>query len=124
MPQGSLNTIGSLSLVAQILLASLPLAALVLVGALAFFWMLWDHQRRLMIISRGQTPPPRMPPERLRLTGFVLLFVGGALILFFWATRGMGQPMLIGVVPAAAGAGIVVYQWRTRGGTARDRGGA
>ncbi len=131
MAAGSFTGIGNLSLVAQILLASLPLAALVLVGVLVFFWMLWDHKRRLMIIARGGTPPPRLRPERLMLTGFILLFVGGALILFFRATQGTGQPMLIGVVPAAAGAAIVVYQRLARGaatrdrdGTIRDRGGA
>ncbi len=65
------------------------------------------------------------------LSGFMLLFVGGALIVFFRATQGAGEPMLIGVVPAAAGAAIVVYQRLARGaaprdhdGTVRDRGGA
>jgi hypothetical protein len=120
MPAGSLARIGDLGLVAQILLAALPLAALVLVGALVFFWMLWDHQRRLMIISRGGSPPLRLRPERLTLTGVVSLFVGGTLVLFFWVTRGGGEAMLVGVVPAAAGAGILVYQRLARGGRDRD----
>ncbi len=52
----------------------------------------------------------------------VSLFVGGALALFFLFAKGMGEAVLIGIVPAAAGAGIVVYQ-RLAGGT-RDRGGS
>jgi hypothetical protein len=112
--------IGDLSLVVQILLAAAPLAAMVLVGALVIFWMLWDHQRRLMIISRGGDPPPRMRPERLALTGVVSLFVGAALMLFFLATKGIDEVLLIGLIPAAAGAGIVVYQRLCRG--ARERG--
>jgi hypothetical protein len=120
MPAGSLKAIGDLSPVAQILLAAAPLAALVLVGTLVFFWMLWDHQRRLMIISRGGEPPPRMRPERVGLTGFVSLFVGVALMLFFWATQGIDEALLIGLIPAAAGAGIVMYQRLCR--SARERG--
>jgi Flp pilus assembly protein TadB len=121
MPAGSFNGIGNLSFVAQILLASLPMAALVLVGVLLFFWMFWDHKRRLMIIARGGVPPPHVRPERLTLTGFILLFVGAAIIFFFGVTQGAGQPMLIGVVPAAVGAAIVVYQRLARGAQARDR---
>jgi len=124
MPEGSLAGIGGLSLVAQILLAALPLAALVLVGVLVFFWMLWDHQRRLMIITHGGSPPPRLPPGRLMLTGVISLFVGGALTLFFWVAQGLGHAMLVGVVPAAAGAGIVAYLRVARGGAVRDRGGS
>jgi hypothetical protein len=122
MPASPITGVGDLSVVAQILLAALPLAALVLVGALVFFWMLWDHQRRLMIIARGGSLPPRVSPERLALTGVVSVCVGGALVLFVWATRGFGEGLLIGVVPAAAGAAILVTQRLARG--ARSRGGA
>jgi hypothetical protein len=125
MPEGSINGIGTLSLAAQILLASLPLATLVLVGVLVFFWMLWDHRRRMMIIARGGNPPPLLRPDKLPLVGYVSLFIGVALMAFFGVTqRGVGQAMLMGVVPAAAGAGVLVYQRLTRGGAARDRGGA
>jgi hypothetical protein len=95
---------------AQVLLAAIPLAALVLVGVLGFFTLLWDHQRRLTIIRQGGTPPPRDFGDKLFLIGLVSAFVGSGLVLFFWATRGMGDWVLTGIVPAAAGFAIIFHR--------------
>ena len=94
---------------AEILIAAIPVAGLTVLGILGFFQMFWDHQRRLAVLKSGGTPPSSRPLEKLHLVGLVLVFVGSALILFFWAVRGLSEALLTGIIPAAAGLAILVH---------------
>ena len=84
----AVGTMGGLTRAAQVLIAAIPLVGVVLLCILAFFTLLWDHQRRMMIIQKGGTPPVRDLSDKLFLVGLVSLFVGLGLMLFFWATKG------------------------------------
>jgi len=77
----------SLSPAAQILIAVLPLAAVVLLAALSFFFILLDYRRSRLIIERGLSPVPRN----------------------IAAKTGLGDSLLGGIVPTAAGLGIITY---------------
>ena len=106
----AVGTMGGLTKVAQVLILAIPLTSLVVLGALAFFTLFWDHQRRMMIIERGGTPPVRDLSDKVFLVGLVSLFVGLGLMLFFWATRGVGESLLSGIIPATAGLAIIFYR--------------
>lgn len=100
---------GSLIRSAQVLIASLPLVAVVLLAILTFFFILWDYQRSRLIIERGGTPVPRNIDEKLLLVGIVALFVGVGLLVFFALKTGLSDSLLGGIIPTMAGLGIITY---------------
>lgn len=100
---------GSLNPGAQILIASIPLVAVVLLAVLSFFFFLWDYRRSRLIIERGGTPVPRNIDEKLLLIGIVALFVGVGLLVFFALKTGLSDSLLGGIIPTTAGMGIITY---------------
>ena len=100
---------GALRPSAQVLIASLPLVAVVLLAVLTFFFILWDYKRKRLIIERGGTPVPRNIDEKLLLIGIVALFVGVGLLVFFALKTGLSDALLGGIIPTTAGLGIITY---------------
>jgi drug/metabolite transporter (DMT)-like permease len=100
---------GALRPSAQVLIASLPLVAVVLLAILSFFFILWDYKRKRLIIERGGIPVPRKIDEKLLLIGIVALFVGVGLLVFFALKTGLSDALLGGIIPTTAGLGIITY---------------
>ena len=100
---------GALRPSAQVLIASLPLVAVVLLAILTFFFILWDYKRKRLVIERGGTPVPRNIDEKLLLIGIVALFVGVGLLVFFALKTGLSDALLGGIIPTTAGLGIITY---------------
>jgi hypothetical protein len=100
---------GALRPSAQVLIASLPLVAVVLLAVLTFFFILWDYKRKRLIIERGGTPAPRNLDEKLLLIGIVALFVGVGVLVFFALKTGLSDALLGGIIPTTAGLGIITY---------------
>ncbi len=94
---------------AQVLIASLPLAAIVILGVLTFFYMLWEYRKNRIVIERGGTPAPRNIDDKLLLIGIVSLFVGVGLLVFFSLKTGLSNSLLGGIIPTTAGLGIITY---------------
>jgi drug/metabolite transporter (DMT)-like permease len=100
---------GSLRPAAQVLIAALPLVAVVLLAILSFFFILWEYRRKRLLIERGGTPVPRNIDEKLLLIGIVALFVGVGLLIFFALKTGLSDALLGGIIPTTAGMGIITY---------------
>lgn len=94
---------------AQVLIAALPLVAVVLLAILTFFFMLWDHQKNRIIIERGEKPVPRNVDDKILLLGIIALFVGAGLLVFFAFHDGMTNALLGGIIPAMTGLGVVTH---------------
>jgi uncharacterized membrane protein len=94
---------------AQILIAILPLVAVVLLAVLTFFVLLWDYRTKQVTIEKGQQPVPRNIDDKLLLIGIVSLFVGVGLTLFFVLYNGISNSLLGGIIPVAVGLGIVTH---------------
>lgn len=99
----------SLSPTAQILIAALPLVAVIVLSVLTFFFLLLDYRRARLAIERGLPPLERNLDDKLLLIGIVSLFVGLGLLLFFALKTGLSDSLLGGIVPTAAGLGIITY---------------
>jgi hypothetical protein len=102
---------GSLSETAQVLIAILPLASVMILGILIFVYMMWDHQKNILIINKGGTPRPRNIDDKLLLLGIVSIFIGAGLIIFSAIYSGFTPSLLGGIIPFSAGAGIITYFW-------------
>jgi hypothetical protein len=94
---------------AQVLIAILPLASVMILGILTFFFMLWDHKKRMLVIQKGGTPAPRNIDDRLLLLGIVSLFIGVGLTVFMSIYNGFKPPLLGGMIPTLTGAAIITY---------------
>ncbi len=94
---------------AQILIASLPMVAVVLLAVLSFFYLLWDYRKNRLIIEKGGTPVSKKINEKLLLIGVVALFVGIGLLVFFALYTGLSNSLLGGIVPTTAGLGIITF---------------
>ncbi|MBN1697352.1 MAG: hypothetical protein JW881_07545 [Spirochaetales bacterium] len=94
---------------AQVIIAIVPLVSVIVLGILAYFFMFWDHQKRLIIIQKGGTPPPRRIDDKLLLLGIVALFIGVGLTVFFALYNGLNPSLLGGIIPITAGLGIITY---------------
>jgi len=112
----------SMSPAAQVLIAALPMVAVVLLAVLAFFFMYWDHQKNRIIIERGERPTPRNIDDKILLLGIVSLFVGVGLLIFFALHNGLSNALLGGIIPAMTGLGIITHYVITRRDRTRQRG--
>ena len=100
---------GGLTPTAQILIAIIPLTAVVMLTGLFFFYLFWDYKKEVLIIEKGGNPPRRRIDEKLLLIGIVALFVGIGLTIFFAVYTGFTPSLLGGIMPTVSGLGIVVY---------------
>jgi hypothetical protein len=107
---------------AQILIASIPVVAVVLLAVLTFFFILWDYKKHQLMIERGITPKPRNIDDKLLLIGIVSLFVGIGLLVFFSLKAGLSNSLLGGIIPTASGMGIISYYILIRQVKKRERG--
>jgi hypothetical protein len=99
----------SLSRAAQVLIAALPLVAVIVLGILSYFYLLWDYRKNMLIIEKNGTPRERNIDDKLLLLGVVALFVGAGLLLFFALHSGVSNSLLGGIIPTMTGLGIITH---------------
>jgi di/tricarboxylate transporter len=103
-----------LSTAAQVLLAILPLLAIILLFVLVFFFLYWEYRKQKLLIERGGAPVRSRLDEKVLLIGIVSLFVGVGLTVFFVLYSGVTGSLLGGLIPATAGLGVLTYFLLTR----------
>jgi phosphate/sulfate permease len=99
----------SLTAAAQVLIAAIPLVAVVLLSVLSFFLALCDYRKQRLLIEKGLPVRPRNIDDKVLLVGIVSLFVGVGLLVFFAAKTGLSDSLLGGIIPTAAGLGIITH---------------
>jgi len=98
-----------LSVTAQVLIAILPLVAVVSLCFLYFFYMLWEYKKAKIILEKGGTPEKSNFNEKLLLIGIVSLFVGIGLLLFFGLNKNFNDSLLGGIIPFMTGLRIIIH---------------
>ena len=93
----------------RVILAVVPLVAVVALGLMSFFYFRWDYKLRMLIIQKGGTPPPSTGYEKLLLVGIVSLFVGVGILIYFALRHGLHDSLLGGIVPTMVGLGIITF---------------
>jgi len=106
---GSRGGFVSMSTAAQVLIAALPLVAVIVLGILSYFYFLWDYRKNKLIIEKNGTPRERNIDDKLLLLGVVALFVGLGLLIFFALYAGISSSLLGGIIPTMTGAGIITH---------------
>ncbi|HUX39735.1 MAG TPA: hypothetical protein VMV83_01105 [Rectinemataceae bacterium] len=98
------------SIAAQVLIALIPIVGIVLGSVVVFFWLLWNHRERKLLIQQGAWTPSRFDVETVSLlSGLLLSAVGIVLTILILIVDGIGYPLLGGLVPLSAGVGLLIF---------------
>jgi hypothetical protein len=95
---------------AQVVIADIPIVGIVMGCVVIFFYMLWSHKEKMMLIERGTYKPAEMDVETFSLlAGILLSGVGIVLSVLFIAKDGFGYSLLGGFIPLALGIGLLAF---------------
>jgi hypothetical protein len=98
------------STAAQIIVTIIPIVGIVMGGIVIFFFLLWNHRQRMLIIEKGQYVKTEFDLSTFSLfSGLVLTFIGVSLVLFFVLLEGFSYPVLSGLVPLSLGVSLLIF---------------
>ncbi|MDR1288012.1 MAG: hypothetical protein LBK08_10420 [Treponema sp.] len=99
-----------LSYPAQVIISLIPIVGIVMGATVIFFYLLWNHRRRVLLIKAGHYTRPDFDLLSFSLlAGLLLLGVGLALTIFLSLAQGLNYGLLGGIIPLAVGIGFVAY---------------
>ena len=103
---------------AEVIIAIIPIVGIVLGSAVAFFYLLWNHKRKMLLIKAGQNSRGDFDLLSFSLlTGLLLASVGISLTVFLAIAKGASYGLLGGIIPLSLGVGLLIYHGIRR----RDR---
>jgi len=100
----------NLSAASQIIVSVIPIVGIVLGAVVIFFYLLWSHKERAILIERGLYERPVFNLNTFcLLTGLLLTGVGTALTIVLAMMNGLGYEVLGGAIPLAVGVAFLVF---------------
>ena len=104
------------SAAAQVIIAVIPLVGIVMGSVVVFFYLLWNHRRRTLLIKAGHYNRPVFDILSFSLlTGLLLSSVGLTLTVFLAIVTGPTYGLLGGIIPLSMGVGLLAYYGIKRG---------
>ena len=101
---------------AQVIISIIPIVGIVMGSTVVFFYLLWNHKRRTLLIKAGQYKRPEFDLLSFSLlAGLLLCAVGLAMTVFLAVALGTNFGLLGGIIPLAIGVGLLVYYGIKRG---------
>jgi hypothetical protein len=95
---------------AHVFIALIPLVGVVMGAMIVFFYLLWNHKRRVLLIKAGQYNRPNFDLLAFSLlAGLLLGCVGLALTVFLAIVTGPTYGLLGGIIPLSMGVGLLAY---------------
>jgi len=98
------------SAAAQVIVAIIPIVAIVMGCAVVFFYLLWSHRERMLRIDKGTYDPAPFDMVAFSLlSGILLVAVGLTLTIVFTVMASVGFTLLGGLIPLSVGIGLLVF---------------
>ncbi|MDR1654962.1 MAG: hypothetical protein LBR96_03105 [Treponema sp.] len=95
---------------AQVVIAIIPIVGIVMGALVVFFYILWSHRRRTLLIKAGHYTRPDFDILVFSLlAGLLLTSVGLTLTIFLVIVEGTSYGLLGGLIPLSMGAGLLVF---------------
>ena len=95
---------------AQVIISIIPIVGIMMGSVVVFFYLLWNHKRRTLLIKAGQYKRPDFDLLSFSLlTGLLLGSVGLGLTIFLALALGVNFGLLGGIIPLAVGIGLLTY---------------
>jgi len=102
---------------AQVIIAIIPIVGIVMGSIVVFFYLLWNHRRRSLLIKAGQYARPEFNLLTFSLlSGLLLSTVGVALTILLAIIERASYSLLGGIIPLAMGAGLLAFYFLKRFG--------
>jgi len=102
--------------VAQVIIAIIPIVGIFMGSVVIFFYLLWNHRRRVMLIKAGHYAKPEFNLLSFSLlAGLLLSVVGLALTVFLAIVVGANYGLLGGLIPLSIGTGLLIFYGIKRG---------
>lgn len=94
----------------QIIVSIIPIVGIVAGAGVIFFYLLWNHKERAVLIERGEYRRPAFDLDTFcLLAGLLLAGVGTALTVVLALMNGLGYEILGGAIPLAVGASFLAF---------------
>lgn len=98
------------SVAAQVIVAIIPIVGIVMGAVVVFFYLLWSHKEKVLLIDRGSYKPLALELDTFSLlAGLLLSGVGAVLTVLFIVKDGTSYSLLGGLIPLALGVGLLVF---------------
>jgi hypothetical protein len=98
------------SAASRVIISIIPIVGIVMGSVVVFFYVLWSHREKMLMIEKGSFMPPPFDLETFSLlSGILLLAVGITLTVVFLAVSATGYPLLGGLIPLSVGIGLLVF---------------
>jgi hypothetical protein len=100
----------SLSGAAQVVISVIPIVGIVMGSVVVFFYLLWQHRRRILLIKAGNYTKPDFDLLSFSLlAGLLLTCVGISVTVFLGLFRGLNYGLLGGLIPLSIGIGLLIF---------------
>jgi hypothetical protein len=95
---------------AQVLIAIIPIVGIVMGSVVVFFWLLWGHRRKTLMIRQGVKSEMSFDIQTFSLlAGLLNLVVGFVLTIFFLVKDGFEYSLLGGLIPLSIGISLTAF---------------
>ena len=95
---------------AQVIIAVIPIVGIVMGAVVIFFYILWSHRRRSLLIKSGHYSRPDFDLLSFSLlAGLLLTSVGVTLTVFLAIVQVGSYGLLGGLIPLSMGVGLLLY---------------
>lgn len=101
---------------ATVIISIIPIVGIVMGSVVVFFYVLWSHREKMLMIQKGSYDPAPLDIDTFSLlSGILLVAVGATLTVVFLAVASTGYNLLGGLIPLSIGVGFLVfYRLRSR----------
>jgi len=98
------------SAASKVIISIIPIVGIVMGCTVVFFYVLWTHRERMLMIDKGTYSPVPFDLDTFSLLlGILLVAVGVTLTLVFLLVASTGFALLGGLVPLSVGIGFLAF---------------
>jgi len=99
-----------ISAAAQVIISIIPIVGIVMGSVVIFFYLLWNHRRRTLLIQAGHYARPDFNLLSFSLlSGLLLTSVGVVVTILLIIIEGASYGLLGGIIPLAMGGGLLTF---------------
>ncbi|GMO37107.1 MAG: hypothetical protein Ta2F_13270 [Termitinemataceae bacterium] len=98
------------SVAAQVIIAVIPIVGIVMGSVVVFFYLLWNHKHKMLLIQTNQWEKPTFNITAFSLlAGLLLSITGISLTILLALIGGANYGLLGGLLPLSCGIALLVF---------------
>ncbi len=95
---------------AQVIVTIIPIVGILMGGMLIFFYLLWNHKQKILMIEKNIYKKYMFDYDSLSLfSGLILICTGAGLVFFFILMEGFSYHVLSGLIPLSIGISLTIF---------------